>query len=205
MCVNCGGSHEVISKSCPTWIKEKEILKVKYTHNITFPEARKIVNERQMPSSEQSSYASVIKSSSHTSVCVDHATQFEDIDGVQTSDRIIIPTKYKKVNTVVSSSESGQSPQTQTKSTEASQPQSSQLKTRAAGQAQPGSSKGGKAQGYGQGPDQAKSPPKPSSRQVAQPTSPVLINRFEVLVESDDDTPDDVEMKPKRSPEKPTY
>ena len=58
-------------------------------------------------------------------MCVDHATQY-DTDGVQTSDKIIIPTKYKIDKTVVSLSESGQTPNTQTTSTETTQTQSSQ-------------------------------------------------------------------------------
>ena len=34
------------SRDCPTWKKEKAILKVKYEKSITFPEARKIVEEQ---------------------------------------------------------------------------------------------------------------------------------------------------------------
>ena len=104
-CVNCDGPHESRSRDCPEWKKEKEILKIKYTNNISFPEVRKFVKEKHTPISEKS-YASIIKNTSHTSVGVDHATQFEDINGVQTSDRIIIPTKYKQCTAVVSRSES---------------------------------------------------------------------------------------------------
>ena len=42
-CVNCNGNHPMFSRDCPTWKKEKAILKVKYEKSITFPEARKIV------------------------------------------------------------------------------------------------------------------------------------------------------------------
>ena len=62
-------------------------------------------------------------------MCVDHATQY-DTDGVQTSDKIIIPTKYKIDKTVVSLSESGQTPNTQTTSTETTQTQSSQSQSK---------------------------------------------------------------------------
>ncbi|GBM71058.1 hypothetical protein AVEN_35030-1 [Araneus ventricosus] len=34
------------SKSCPTWIFEKEVIAVKIERNITFPEARQIVKDR---------------------------------------------------------------------------------------------------------------------------------------------------------------
>ena len=40
-CANCSGDHPVNSKQCPTWEKEKKILKIKCEQNITFPEARK--------------------------------------------------------------------------------------------------------------------------------------------------------------------
>ncbi|GBM56306.1 hypothetical protein AVEN_125059-1 [Araneus ventricosus] len=45
-CRNCSGPHAASSKSCPTWIFEKEGIAVKMKRNITFPEARKIVKDR---------------------------------------------------------------------------------------------------------------------------------------------------------------
>ena len=45
-CANCEGSHPAYSKSCPLWVKEKEVQKVKATQNISFPEARKIVDAK---------------------------------------------------------------------------------------------------------------------------------------------------------------
>ena len=42
-CVNCGEKYSANSKECQVWHKEKEILTVKFTRNISFPEARKIV------------------------------------------------------------------------------------------------------------------------------------------------------------------
>lgn len=45
-CTNCHGNHPANFKGCETWKKEKEITKIKYTNNITFPEARKMMNTR---------------------------------------------------------------------------------------------------------------------------------------------------------------
>ena len=42
-CANCGVGHNANSKECKIWLKEKEILRVKFTRNISFPEARKAV------------------------------------------------------------------------------------------------------------------------------------------------------------------
>ncbi|GBM82351.1 hypothetical protein AVEN_54782-1 [Araneus ventricosus] len=45
-CYNCTGEHPAYFKSCPRYKQEKEIQTVKITKNISFPEARKIVNDR---------------------------------------------------------------------------------------------------------------------------------------------------------------
>ncbi|GBO25836.1 hypothetical protein AVEN_65614-1 [Araneus ventricosus] len=45
-CYNCTGEHPAYFKSCPRYKHEKEIQTVKITKNISFPEARKIVNDR---------------------------------------------------------------------------------------------------------------------------------------------------------------
>ncbi|GBL79143.1 hypothetical protein AVEN_92391-1 [Araneus ventricosus] len=45
-CRYCSGPHAASSKSCPTWIFEKEVIAVKIKRNITFPEARQIVKDR---------------------------------------------------------------------------------------------------------------------------------------------------------------
>ncbi|GBN41897.1 hypothetical protein AVEN_45284-1 [Araneus ventricosus] len=45
-CRNCSGPHASSSKSCRTWIFEKEVIAVKIKRNVTFPEARQIVKDR---------------------------------------------------------------------------------------------------------------------------------------------------------------
>ena len=42
-CKNCSGDHPAFSSSCPKWIQEKEICRVKTVRNISYPEARKLV------------------------------------------------------------------------------------------------------------------------------------------------------------------
>ena len=41
---NCGGNQLVYAKTCKKWKREKKILSVKYTRNISFLEAQRIVN-----------------------------------------------------------------------------------------------------------------------------------------------------------------
>ena len=58
-CVNCKGNHPADSLDCVAWKREKEINTIKYTNNISFPEARKIVeNFNTFPSK---SYSKVTK------------------------------------------------------------------------------------------------------------------------------------------------
>jgi hypothetical protein len=59
-CVNCKGSHPAYASSCPMWKKEKKICEVKTLQNISYPEARKSVENLEIPgSSNTASYASV--------------------------------------------------------------------------------------------------------------------------------------------------
>lgn len=43
-CVNCSGAHPAYSRSCPKWKVEKEILTVKVTEKLSYPEARRRVS-----------------------------------------------------------------------------------------------------------------------------------------------------------------
>ena len=46
-CVNCGKDHLSRSSDCEVWKKEKEIMKLKVTKNLTYPEARKLYDQQQ--------------------------------------------------------------------------------------------------------------------------------------------------------------
>ena len=59
-CANCGGEHYATSRSCPLWLKEKEILRQKHTQNISFQDARKLF-ESQGP--KQLSYSAAVTKS----------------------------------------------------------------------------------------------------------------------------------------------
>jgi hypothetical protein len=45
-CANCSGDHPAFSKECPEWLKQKEVTTTKFQQNITFREARQIVEQR---------------------------------------------------------------------------------------------------------------------------------------------------------------
>ena len=73
-CFNCKEDHP---KQCQAWHTEKEILKVKYTRNISFPEARKIVESYTAPPGR--SYASITRTAGVTVSCVDAAPQTDPV------------------------------------------------------------------------------------------------------------------------------
>ena len=66
-CVNCKGDHYSSSKSCPVWIIEKEIQRVKTEKNLPYGEAKRLVSP---PSSSPatSSYASAVRSNPKRSI-----------------------------------------------------------------------------------------------------------------------------------------
>lgn len=66
-CANCKSNHCAYSKECPQWLKEKEIQRIRTTDNITFPEARKVVEARSSNATTGQSYATVTKSAAKPS------------------------------------------------------------------------------------------------------------------------------------------
>ena len=56
-CVNCQGNHVAISRDCPKWKIEKDIVTLKYTEKISFADARKSLQPSFDPSKD--SYATV--------------------------------------------------------------------------------------------------------------------------------------------------
>ena len=46
-CVNCNGNHVSRSSECQVWKKEKEIMKIKVTQRLTYPEARKTYEQHK--------------------------------------------------------------------------------------------------------------------------------------------------------------
>ncbi|GFY31998.1 uncharacterized protein TNCV_2621351 [Trichonephila clavipes] len=72
-CVNCKGDHSSFSRSCPTWLLEKEITAVKIKDKISYPEARRVVSSRTPVSGK--SYASATrKTYISTAIQVDAST-----------------------------------------------------------------------------------------------------------------------------------
>ena len=58
-CINCGEAHNAYSKDFPRWKKEREIQRIKCLRNVSFPEARKIVEASNPAPPSGQSYAKV--------------------------------------------------------------------------------------------------------------------------------------------------
>jgi len=57
LCINCKGPHQAYSKDCTRWKQEKEIQKLKITNNVSFPEARRMLQSANTPANQ--SYAGI--------------------------------------------------------------------------------------------------------------------------------------------------
>lgn len=60
-CPNCLGDHPAYATVCPKWQEEKSICRTKVINNISFPEARKQVNNVHQGTKSRPSYANVVK------------------------------------------------------------------------------------------------------------------------------------------------
>ncbi|GFY31938.1 uncharacterized protein TNCV_2620751 [Trichonephila clavipes] len=91
-CLNCKGDHPAYSRSCPTWIIEKEITSVKIKEKISYPEARRVVLSRTPVSGK--SYASATrKSTSDKSIQCDSITDTISDSSIPTKPVVLYPSK----------------------------------------------------------------------------------------------------------------
>ena len=63
-CANCQGNHGASARNCVIWKREKEVTKIKHTNNISYIEARKLVETR--------TYAETTKKSTPTNTQNNH-------------------------------------------------------------------------------------------------------------------------------------
>lgn len=63
-CINCDGSHPANSRTCPKWIEEKEIQKIKATGNMTYTKAKDMYHSQN---NRLRTFAAAVKRTSSTS------------------------------------------------------------------------------------------------------------------------------------------
>ena len=92
-CVNCGGNHLSRSSDCEVWKKEKEVMKIKVTQRLTYPEARKIYDQQK----PEFSFSKVVQSMSAKPETKTASTQFNEKDfNITESSKVIIARKPKQ-------------------------------------------------------------------------------------------------------------
>ena len=94
-CVNCGGEHLSRSNECQTWKNEKEIMRLKVTKNLTYPEARKLFEQKP-----EFNFSKVVKSLAAKPDTTTASTQyrFEDTKITESTKVIISRIKRKTTN-----------------------------------------------------------------------------------------------------------
>ena len=95
-CVNCGQNHVSKSNECVIWKKEKEIMKIKVTKNLTYLEARSLYETQP-----EVTYSKIIQSAQITKPeTKDKGSQTDEKDTLITpSSKIITPRKQKTTST----------------------------------------------------------------------------------------------------------
>ena len=91
-CVNCGKDHLSRSSECEVWKKEKEIMKLKVTKNLTYPEARKLYDQQQ----PNFTFAKVVQSLSAKPETKTASTQYNFEDSKITESSKVIVAKKKR-------------------------------------------------------------------------------------------------------------
>ena len=90
-CVDCGLNHLSRSNVCEVWKKEKEIMKIKVTRNLTYLEARKIVEH-----TPETTFSTIVQSAIAKPENKNDYTQTSENDKIiSSSTKVLIPTKYK--------------------------------------------------------------------------------------------------------------
>ncbi|GFX25127.1 uncharacterized protein TNCV_2753021 [Trichonephila clavipes] len=96
-CVNCKGDHSSFSRSCPTWILEKEITAVKIKNKISYPEGRRVVSSRT-PVSGKSYASATSKTYVSTAIQVDASTAPTSATAASITPKTITVDTFKSVS-----------------------------------------------------------------------------------------------------------
>ena len=92
-CVNCGGNHVSRSSDCETWKNEKEVMKIKVTQRLAYPEARKVYDQ-QTP---EFTFSKVVSSMPKKPETKTASTQYSKKDAEITEcSRVIIARKTRQ-------------------------------------------------------------------------------------------------------------
>ena len=88
-CINCGKGHSPKSNTCETWLKEKVIMRLKVTNNISYFEAKKM-HENQ----PEITFSKIVQSIARPEM-KDASTQYKTKDLKITTSTKVIESKVK--------------------------------------------------------------------------------------------------------------
>ena len=121
-CINCGKDHSPKSNICEVWLKEKAIMKLKVTNNISYLEAKKLHENKP-----ETTFSKIVQSIARPEM-TDASTQYKAKDCKITTSTKVIEPKVKSTSKSPSGSQSSQSSsgsQSSSQSQSKSQPSSS--------------------------------------------------------------------------------
>ena len=91
--VNCGENHMSRSSDCDVWKKEKEVMKIKVSQRLTYPEARKIYDQQK----PEFTFSKVVSSMPKKPETKTSSTQYSVKDSeITESSEVIISRKHKQ-------------------------------------------------------------------------------------------------------------
>ena len=125
-CVNCGENHMSRLSDCDVWKKEKEVMKIKVTQRLTYPEARKIYDQQK----PEFTYSKVISSMPKKPETKTSSTQYHVKDSeITESSKVIISRIHKQnqTNQTSTSKSSSTTAQKQRNQTNTNSKQSKQI------------------------------------------------------------------------------
>ena len=98
-CVNCGENHMSRSSDCDVWKKEKEVMKIKVTQRLTYPEARKIYDQQK----PEFTFSKVVSSMPKKPETKTSSTQYNVKDTeITESSKVIISRIHKQIQIIQS-------------------------------------------------------------------------------------------------------
>ena len=96
-CVNCGENHMSRSSDCDVWKKEKEVMKIKVTQRLTYPEARKIYDQQK----PEFTFSKVVSSMPKKPETKTSSTQYNVKDTeITESSKVIISRIHKQIQNI---------------------------------------------------------------------------------------------------------
>ena len=177
-CINYGKDHLPKSNTCEVWLKEKAIMKIKVTNNISYLEAKKLHENKP-----ETTFSKIVQSIARPEM-KDASTQYKTKDYKITTSTKVIEPKVKSTSNSPSGSQSSSSQssnQSQSSSQPSSQPSSSAQSQPRSQSLLPQSGGGGGQRSASRHSSERKKKDEKSSNKTNKPDTIKTQNRFNGL------------------------